>query len=429
MEEVKKNKKKRSNTISDFGLKILAVVIAVISWFVLSITQYPTISKTITNVPVTFSMAGTKAEEKGLSALNYKDITVDVEIKGMNYEIGGYTSADLIANVNLDNVTKEGKYDLDIDVKSTHSTDKCSVVSVTPETVSVDFDRLDTKTIPVTAEAPLIRAEEGYTLRDKGTTVSPSEITVQGAKNDIENIDKAVAQITKSKSISEDTTINTSDIIFYDADDNKLDSSKFEIKGEKNFDVTFQVYKKKTANLKLNITDCPDNFDASTLPMIMSEEKVSVISPNLNDDETEVIEIGSLPLYSVKLDKEYKYKIKLNTGEVNLNGNEEVTVMFNSNGYTSRKFTVSSNHIKTVNNTSNMSTSIDTKKLTDVVICGPREIIDRLTNDDIYAQIDVSDILDSGSYTRKALVYIPKYNNVWCSGSNEIQITAKSVNK
>ena len=120
MEEVKKNKKKRSNTISDFGLKILAVVIAVISWFVLSITQYPTISKTITNVPVTFSMAGTKAEEKGLSALNYKDITVDVEIKGMNYEIGGYTSADLIANVNLDNVTKEGKYDLDIDVKSTH---------------------------------------------------------------------------------------------------------------------------------------------------------------------------------------------------------------------------------------------------------------------------------------------------------------------
>ena len=69
-----------------------------------------------------FSLDGTQAKEKGLSALNYKDISVDVEIKGMNYEIGSYTAADLVATVNLDDVTKEGTYDLDIDVKSSHST-------------------------------------------------------------------------------------------------------------------------------------------------------------------------------------------------------------------------------------------------------------------------------------------------------------------
>lgn len=53
-----------------------------------------------------FSLDGTQAKEKGLSALNYKDISVDVEIKGMNYEIGSYTAADLVATVNLDDVTK-----------------------------------------------------------------------------------------------------------------------------------------------------------------------------------------------------------------------------------------------------------------------------------------------------------------------------------
>lgn len=230
MEKVKKAKKENRHG-ADFGLRILSIIIAVIIWFALSITQYPTINKTITNVPVVFSLDGTQAKEKGLSALNYKDISVDVEIKGMNYEIGSYTAADLVATVNLDDVTKEGTYDLDIDVKSSHSTDKVTVVSVNPDTVSVEFDRLTTKTIPLTAEAPLISAEEGYILKE--TTTSPSEITVEGPKNDLDNISKAVAQISKSKKISEDTTINTQDIVFYDDDDNVVDPSKIEVKDTK----------------------------------------------------------------------------------------------------------------------------------------------------------------------------------------------------
>ena len=416
-----KSKKKRG---ADFGLKILAVILAVIVWFVLSITQYPIINKTITNVQVTFSTAGTKAEEKGLSPINYKQISVDVEIKGMNYEIGNYTSDDLVATVNLDKVTQEGRYNLDIDVKSTHSTDKCTVVSVSPPTITVDFDRITSKTVEIIPEAPMIRAEEGYTLRDKGTTVSPSTVTITGAKNDVENVDKAVAKITSSKVLKADTTINTSDIIFYDADDNVIDSSKLEIEGEKNFSVNFQVYKKKTANLKLNITDCPDNFDVDSLPVQMSEEQISVISPNLESKNNETIEIGSLSLSDISPEKEFTYKIKLDSGEINLNGTDTVKVTFRKDGYTSRKFTISENHIKAVNKPSKSKISIETKKITNVEIYGPENVVNSLTNNDIYAQVDLSDIQDSGSYTRKALIYIPSYNNVWCFGTNEVQVVA-----
>jgi YbbR domain-containing protein len=297
MEKVKKAKKENRHG-ADFGLRILSIIIAVIIWFALSITQYPTINKTITNVPVVFSLDGTQAKEKGLSALNYKDISVDVEIKGMNYEIGSYTAADLVATVNLDDVTKEGTYDLDIDVKSSHSTDKVTVVSVNPDTVSVEFDRLTTKTIPLTAEAPLISAEEGYILKE--TTTSPSEITVEGPKNDLDNISKAVAQISKSKKISEDTTINTQDIVFYD-DDNVVDPSKIEVKDTKSVDVNFVIYKKKTAKLKVDISNCTDNFDVSSLPLKLSEEEISVVSPNLDDSDTETLTIGSIKLSEINL--------------------------------------------------------------------------------------------------------------------------------
>ena len=391
MEKVKKAKKENRHG-ADFGLRILSIIIAVIIWFALSITQYPTINKTITNVPVVFSLDGTQAKEKGLSALNYKDISVDVEIKGMNYEIGSYTAADLVATVNLDDVTKEGTYDLDIDVKSSHST----------------------------AEAPLISAEEGYILKE--TTTSPSEITVEGTKNDLDNISKAVAQISKSKKISEDTTINTQDIVFYDDDDNVVDPSKIEVKDTKSVDVNFVIYKKKTAKLKVDISNCTDNFDVSSLPLKLSEEEISVVSPNLDDSDTETLTIGSIKLSEINLAKVFSFKIPLNSGEINMNGDENVRVSFDSEGYTSKEFTITSDHIIATGKPSGKSTEIETKKLTNVKVYGPEDVINNLKDSDLYAEVNLSDIIDSGSYAREAIIYSPTYNNVWGFGKNEIQI-------
>ena len=377
--------------------------------------EYPAVA----NLDVTNALVAA-AKEKGLSALNYKDISVDVEIKGMNYEIGSYTAADLVATVNLDDVTKEGTYDLDIDVKSSHSTDKVTVVSVNPDTVSVEFDRLTTKTIPLTAEAPLISAEEGYILKE--TTTSPSEITVEGPKNDLDNISKAVAQISKSKKISEDTTINTQDIVFYDDDDNVVDPSKIEVKDTKSVDVNFVIYKKKTAKLKVDISNCTDNFDVSSLPLKLSEEEISVVSPNLDDSDTETLTIGSIKLSEINLAKVFSFKIPLNSGEINMNGDENVRVSFDSEGYTSKEFTITSDHIIATGKPSGKSTEIETKKLTNVKVYGPEDVINNLKDSDLYAEVNLSDIIDSGSYAREAIIYSPTYNNVWGFGKNEIQI-------
>ena len=156
---MEKMKEKRTSLLAtDLGLRIEAIIIAVIIWLFLSITEYPTINKTITNVPVVFSMDGTLASEKGLQPTGYKDVNVDVEIKGMNYEIGSYGANDLVATVNLDSVTKEGTYQLDINVKSTHTTDTVSVVSVSPDTVEVNFVHRSTNEFEVTANARNISA-------------------------------------------------------------------------------------------------------------------------------------------------------------------------------------------------------------------------------------------------------------------------------
>ena len=71
---------------------------------------------------------------------------------------------------------------------------------------------------------------------------------------------------------------------------------------------------------------------------------------------------------------------------------------------------------------SGKSTEIETKKLTNVKVYGPEDVINKLKDSDLYAQVNLSDIIDSGSYAREAIIYSPTYNNVWGFGKNEIQI-------
>ncbi|MBR1422054.1 MAG: hypothetical protein IJ571_01240 [Ruminococcus sp.] len=424
MEKVK-NVRKHGN---DFVLRILSVIIAVIIWFALSITQYPTISRSISNIPVTFSLDGTQAEEKGLSVLNkedIEDISVDVEIKGMNYEIGGYTASDLIASVDLSSVTKEGTYELDIDVRSSHTTDRVTITSITPPTVSVSFDKITEKTVPVNVDAPLVTAEEGYTLRD--TTVTPDELTIEGPQNEIDKISKATIDLKTSMKITEETVINTDDFKYYDEDDNEVKPSGVTLKNTKSFDVDFVVYKKKTINLNVAFENASTTFDKSSLPMNMSEETLSVATPDLDSDEEENIILGTIDLTEVDLTNKYTFVIPLDDDEVNMSGEDQVTVTFDPTDYISKDLAVSSDNFVLLNKPSGKDITFETKKISGVTVYGPESVISKLTADDLYLQVDLSGVQANGSYSKLGIVYSPKYNNIWGYGSNEIQVVVSNI--
>jgi len=58
---------------NDIALRIYAVILAIIIWFVMSVTLYPTVYKTIRNVPVTIDTTGTNAADYMLKPINAKN--------------------------------------------------------------------------------------------------------------------------------------------------------------------------------------------------------------------------------------------------------------------------------------------------------------------------------------------------------------------
>ena len=404
---------------SDIIHRIIAVVVAIVIWVVLSITQYPTTTLKISNIPVIFNMEGTIAEQEGLRAVGFQNITTTVEIKGMKYEIGGYTEKDLVATVNLDNVTKEGTYSLNIEAKSVHTSDQCEILSCYPETIDVTFEHFGEQSFNVEAEAPNVTAEDDSFVAK--TSVSPAKVVVTGSDENLKKI-KRVAAITKEeKIISDDITISTSDLVFYDENDNIISSTNFTVDNQ-NFDIAFSLYKNNEVKLNVDFEDCPPEFNISSLPYSLSPEKVNIINSNLNDKITAKT-VGTISLSDVDLTKSFEFDIPLEKSEEIYKSENAVRVIFDNNGYSSKNITIKQDDIKITNKPAGKTVKVTSPSSVMIAMCGPESIISQLESSDLTAIIDLNNTTKTGSFDKKITVYSKEFDTVWCFGEYVATLT------
>lgn len=418
MEKIKKVKPPRKYE-SDFALRIVAIVVAVIIWVVLSITQYPTTTLKISNVPVIFNLEGTIAQEKGLHAVGYEDITTTVEIQGMKYEIGGYTDKDLTASVNLDDVTKEGTYNLEIFAKSAHSSDQCEVLSCYPKNVRVKFEHYSEQVMELEAEAPYIETQDQ--LKIQNTTVSPNEVTVTGSDNNLSKLKKVCAKVNDKKTLTEDTTISTTELVFYDENNNILPAENYTV-DNKNFDVSFSLYKEQTMELAVDFKDCPEGFVATDLPYRLSTDKIKILTPYADENTSKTKIVGTISLSEIDLNNSFKFDIPFDKNEINLSDVKKVTVDFNSQGYSKKQFQIGKSKIKIKDAPSGSKTTINSPEKINATIFGPTSIISKLKADDLNAEINLKDINKDGTITKPIMIYSKRYNTVWCYGTHNATI-------
>ena len=161
---------------------IYSIIIAILMWFVISITIYPTAPKTLSNVPLEIDITGTSAEENDLSVISASAKNVTVTIKGERSRIGSLTADDLVAKAVIENVNSAGEKSLNINVTGKDSDVKFEVTDIKPSKVDVMFDRIDTREYDLTVNAPNITAADGLYMDKSEFKVTPSviEITLVG---------------------------------------------------------------------------------------------------------------------------------------------------------------------------------------------------------------------------------------------------------
>ncbi|MDO5602721.1 MAG: CdaR family protein, partial [Oscillospiraceae bacterium] len=225
---------------------VLSIIVAVLAWLVVSMSDESNTTKTIYGVPVDFTYNASTYRNAGLDIINQTEVKVDLEIRGPAKDIGRLTAKDFVVYPNVNSVVSAGTKELDLVYQTARKNVSYQVIDCSQTTVSVQFDEVVTQKFMVEPVLEEVKVKEGYIQSSAYT--APAEISITGPKTALSKIAKVQAHLQQDLGELSESRIAPADIALYNREGIELDMTPFTI-DTKTVDVTISVLKR--AELKL----------------------------------------------------------------------------------------------------------------------------------------------------------------------------------
>lgn len=407
---------------------IFSVVIAVILWFVISITVYPTTPVTVNNVILKVDLTGTAAAADGYSVISCDVEQVSVRIEGNRSQVGTLTSETLTAYAEIPNITTAGTKNMKIAVKSIDGTE-FTVKSITPSSVNVKVDKIKTVTLDVLPDLTNVESMEGSIINEEAVAVTPATVDVTGPAQLVGQIKNASIRIDDTTEIGATSKLVSEHLVFCDSSGNEIllndDSSlQYELT---QYTVDIPVQYTKEMDIIYQLRGVPSTFDEKFLRdrLTLSAEKVTLAAPDQSLANTEEFTLDTIPLSDITLDFSKNYTLEVPEGYENLSNIGTVNLALDSEGLSQKDFVVS--EINIINAPSSHVYTAVTGQLI-VTIVGRTESIEELDPRLISVTVDLLSVQHSDdvstSFSCVPTISIDQYDDVWAAGDYKVIVTA-----
>ena len=398
-------------------LRVLAVVIAVIAWFLVTTLVNNDAASTVRNVEISTDLSGSAAGTNGLCIVSMSEETVDVHVTGKSYQIGLLKGDDFSAELDLSGVTEPGRYELEVLVTPRDTSRKnispqdFAIAQVLPDRVTVEFERLVDTTLPLSAYTPNVTAEDGCFLEQ--ATVTPAEITLSGPESVVERIASARAVSETETTLSASQTLQCS-LQLLDENGEEIDQSLLRLPDEE-YRITIPVYQQIDVPLTFDYINVPDGIDVSQLSYEMSAESISIGVPVDAAAEVESISLGEIDFRRIDIGSVFTLDVSLLAGYINMDGLEEVTVSFPSEGMGYTR--LSSDNIVMRNVPAQYRVELLTDRLSNIKFVGPEDVVEALSPSDVLVTVDFADFsLSAGEQRIPVEISLPDVKQAWAVG-------------
>ena len=224
---LKKQMKRTINLPAKFSLKKLlynkrftiplSIVTAFVFWLIIMISQNPDIDRTFTDIPVNINLENTFVSENGMEIIG--DISSQkftVTVKGPRYVVSALKAGDFYVYASAAAINAPGEYQLEVSGGKNTAVSDYEFVSISPSTVDVNFDYVDTKEFTVKASAEGASATSGLIAETAVVSGTESDtVTIKGPRTVINKIATVEAYAAVYASLSESTTYDAA-IRLYD---------------------------------------------------------------------------------------------------------------------------------------------------------------------------------------------------------------------
>ena len=378
--------------LTDLKTILLALVIAVTSWFAISFQLFPTLEKEII-VPISTEPTAIM-RDMSLELAEDFDQTLQVTVLGKRVDVGRLDADSFRVYLDFTPVTSAGNYDLDVVVKPIEENKYDIVTPPTKQTVRII--QTDEKNMSISAAVDGVAVVEGMTIDDENVAITPARVLVWGEKSLIDSIYSAqVIPINDGTPISSNTVFQ-GELALYDRTGNLIDSEDLHIE-ERLFSVIIPVSKRKTIPLDVDFINVPNNFDRSLLETRrVYPSDLVMASPDDSIDNIDIWSLGAISLSDITLNdvrNGMNIDITLPVGYKNVSGETRARLDFDVEGYGEMAFRVPRTNFTPINHPSNFDIDFVTRQI-NVRVVGPSDVIRSMTADDIRGTINFAGISD-----------------------------------
>lgn len=423
--------------MNNLGLKITAVVLAIISWFLVMNVSNPVRTQTYSNVPITVTNSS-YIESMGLSC-QLKQTHVTVAIRENVSVVKSIEASDIMVIADLTQIIS-----MDSDPVMVPLTVVCTKypdisaedISVTPRNVEIKLEKLISADFVVTASAGDTKPDKDYEVGRM--QVDPEKITISGPESIINKIDRVVAQV-EVENLNGDSTLS-GQIHVYDKNQDEVKESQM------NYLTLHNVKEDGSVNVKVELwrvqTDIGISASASGTPekgyqigeVITTPSKITLVGSaealELLAEQGNMIEIPASEIDAFGKNKDFETKIDISEflpEDIRLATDVSSSVLVTTTilPYGSRDYNIPTSNVTIINLGEDLRAVFNANEIT-VRVKGSNTRLDELKAEEITGTVDLNG-LSAGTHTVMVQITLP--NDLSVVGDVEMNITISEMEK
>ncbi|MBE6750475.1 MAG: hypothetical protein E7560_04865 [Ruminococcaceae bacterium] len=399
-----------------------SIFLAFALWLTIMINEKEIMDRTFTDLTANVNIENTFASENDMSIIG--DISAQrftVLVRGPSYLVGTLTSSDISLYASAATVDAPGEYSLEVAAMRNATNSEYEIISISPSTINVSFDYIDTKEFTITPSALGAVASEGLIAENGVVSGTESNtVTIKGPRAVINKIEKVMAVAEVNKTLSSSATFDAN-IVLYDEEEKVIDQTNLTLSTQK-VKVTVPISKKKTVPVKVEYANLPVGFNKDSIMATVDHPTVTVIGTPETVDKTTHVSLSPIDITTVSAaSSSFDVSPKLPEGVRLLDSIDSFTVTLNTRGYIEKTISVSKVEYSGLG--SGLKASGATT-IQNVKIYGPRAAVNKINATNAVAVLVLTD-KKAGEHTVTASIKFEGYDNVWAVGTYNTSVTIK----
>lgn len=361
---------------------LFALVMAFCAWVYVITAITPDYKTTISEIPV--SLEGEiLLEERNLILTTQELPKVTLKLYGNRSDLNKLNNENITLKVDLSKVYEAGEYSLPFTpaYPGNIAGSEIQIQERLPSRIKLTVENLERKEVPVVLNY-IGTVADGYVCEKDTAVLEHETVMLSGPESVLDKITQArvdVVLTNRTESFSESYRYT-----LCDEDGNPVEA-RLVTTNVPEVDFTMMVRKLKTIPLAVNVIDGGGATEAT------SQILIEPLSIQVSGSEAALAELESLVIGTINLDKvigenNYTMDIILPPGIKCVSGETQAKVNVSFPALQTRRFEVQD--VELLNIAENLTGELKTRTVT-VVIRGPRELVEKLTPEDIRVQVDL----------------------------------------